>query len=162
MTTEADSKRDFLRHALATIAYRGGKALREVPPSFAELRAAPDSRTPIQILAHMGDVLAWALSIVDGEQAFSVSKPISWDQETDRFYEILELLDAALQRQTDQDLPAAQLFQGPFADTLTHIGQLAMLRRLAGSPVKGENYFEATVVEGHVGRKQVEPAYEFD
>ena len=120
------------------------------------------SRTPLQILAHMGDVLSWALSIVDGEQVWSGSTAQSWSVEAERFFELLGQLDSALEVHTGENIPATRLFQGPFADTLTHIGQLAMLRRIAGSPVRGENYFKAQVIKGNLGPEQASPEHEFD
>jgi hypothetical protein len=162
MTNENVPQAEFLRHVVATIAYRGGKFIRDAPAGFAELEISPGSRTPLQILAHIGDVLSWALSIVEGDQAWSGSTAESWNTEAKRFFNLLIQLDRALKVATDENLPATQLFQGPFADTLTHIGQLAMLRRIAGAPVRGENYFKARVVRGNVGPEQVSPKYEFD
>jgi len=57
--------------------------------------------------------------------------------------------------------PVEKLFQGPVADALTHVGQIAVLRRLAGSPVKGENYFVADIAAGRVGADQAAPKREF-
>jgi hypothetical protein len=49
---------------------------------------------------------------------------------------------------------AEALFQGPIADALTHVGQLAMQRRLTGAPTRGENFFVAVVTAGQVGEEQ--------
>ena len=157
-----DSKTVLLRHTLATLAYRGGKVLRGAPAEFAEFRAGETTRTPAQILAHLGDLLDWALSIAEGKKAWYNSPPLTWEQGTARFFAALEALDKRL----SSDLPLAcsveGLFQGPIADSLTHIGQIALLRRLAGCPVRGENYFVADITAGRLGPEQAKPKFEFE
>ena len=154
--------RELLRHTVATLAYRAGKALRDAPPHFADFTIAPSTRTPAQILAHMGDLFDWALSLARGQQAWRNSTPLPWDQEVARFFAALQAFDAYLA--TDEPLAWAgeRLFQGPIADALTHTGQLTMLRRLAGTPIKGENYAKATITAGALGATQPAPRAEFD
>jgi hypothetical protein len=156
-----DSKRDLLRHTLATLAYRGGKTLRNAPETFAGFRAGEKTRTPAEILAHMGDLLDWALSLVKGKQAWNSSQPLPWDQEVQRFHACLAALDAFLVSGVPIACPAEKLFQGPIADALTHTGQIAMLRSLASSPVRPENYFQAEIAVGRVGADQASPAQEY-
>ena len=158
----SDPKRDLFRHAVATLAYRGGKAVRGAPPAFADCRPAETSRTPSQILAHIGDLIAWALSVAQGDEKWFNSKPLPWDQEVRRFFTALEQFDAFLASDAPLASPAEKLFQGPIADALTHVGQIAMLRRMAGSPVRGENYYRAEIAVGRVGPDQVPPRREFD
>ena len=155
-----DSKCDLLRHTLATLAYRGGKTLRGAPETFAGFRAGEKTRTPAEILAHVGDLLDWALSLAKGKQAWSSSPPLPWDQEVQRFRTGITALDNFLASSVPA-CPAEKLFQGPIADALTHIGQIAMLRRLAGSPVRPENYFQAEITAGRVGADQAPPSQEF-
>jgi hypothetical protein len=133
---------EFLRHAVATIAYRGGKAIRDVPVGFADFRASETSRTPVQILAHIGDLLEWSCVLARGDKTWNNAAPQLWEGETARFFSLLKKLDTEL---ADRELQcdANRLFQGPIADALTHIGQIAMLRRIAGAPMPGENYFRA-------------------
>ncbi len=157
-----DPKRDLLRHSLSTIAYRGGKALRGAPASFATFKAGDTTRAPATILAHVGDLFDWALSIAAGKQAWHDSKPRDWDGETARFFEALGRFDAFLASEAPLACSAEQLFQGPIADALTHIGQLTMLRRLAGAAMKSENYFGADIKAGRVGPEQAAPYREFD
>ena len=161
MSDSFNPNRQFLRHTLATVAYRGCKTLRDAPPSFAAFRSADSSRTPAQILAHMGDLYDWSLSIARGAEAWHNSQPLEWDREVDRFFAALKAFDDYLS--SDQPLHASieKLFQGPVADSLTHIGQLAMLRRLAGFPIKGENYAVAEIASGRVGADQPTPRREF-
>jgi hypothetical protein len=159
MTT--DPKRDLLRHALATLAYRGGKAVRGASAEFAGFKPAESSRTPAQILAHIGDLLDWGLSIAEGKQRWQDSPPLPWDQEVERFFSVLKRLDDFLASENPLGAPAEKLFQGPIADALTHIGQIAMLRRMAGGPVKAENYFVADITTGRVGAEQTPPKREF-
>jgi hypothetical protein len=158
----ADPDRELLRHTLATLAYRVGKAMRGAPDTFAQFRASPKARTPVEILAHMGDLMDWALSISQGRQRWHDSTPLSWEAEMDRFFAATEAFDTYLASGATVHQPAEQLFQGPVADALTHVGQIAMLRRLAGAPVKGENYYQARIIVGRVGADQAAPVREFE
>jgi hypothetical protein len=153
--------RAFLRHTLATLAYRGGKAIRNAGPSFAEYGSAETSRTPAKILAHIGDLMEWALSMAEGRQAWYDSLPLPWEKECERFFAALKKLDDYLASEKPLQVPAGKLFQGPIADALTHVGQIAMLRRMAGVPMKGENYFAAEISVGRVGAVQAAPSKEF-
>jgi hypothetical protein len=157
-----DPQRALLRHMLATLAYRGGKAVRGGPAGFAELRVAPATRTPGEILAHIGDLLEWAASMARGKQRWHASTPLPWDEETARFFAALETFDRWLAGSEPLAAPLEKLFQGPIADALQHIGQLAMLRRLAGSPLRAEDFFRAHIAAGRAGADQPPPAVEFD
>jgi hypothetical protein len=157
----SDSERKFLRHTLATLAYRGGKAVRNAPDGFGEFQAGEGVRTPGQILAHIGDVCEWALSIAMGQQKWHDSKPLPWEQEVERFLAALKNFDNFLASSDPVQVPLEKLFQGPVADALSHVGQIAILRRLAGGPVKGENYYVAEIQAGRVGADQAKPKREF-
>ena len=157
-----DDKRAFLRHTLATVAYRGGKAVRSAPASFATFASGNPPKTPAQILAHIGDLYDWALSIAQGAQKWSNSTPLPWDDEVARFFSTVKRLDDYLASDAALDSTPERLFQGAIADSLTHIGQLAMLRRLAGTKMKSENYSRADIVAGRVGAEQTAPKREFD
>jgi hypothetical protein len=153
---------DMLRHAVATAAYRGAKVLRDAPAEFGAYRVKPGSRTPVEILAHMGDLFDWALSMAKGEESWHDSSPLMWQDEVARFYISLTAFDEFLAGGPSIACSPEGLLQGPIADALSHIGQLAMLRRLSGSPVRGENYFKAGIVVGRVGPEQAAPQREFD
>jgi len=157
-----DAKRDLLRHTVATLAYRAGKTLRDAPALFSTMRINATTRTPAEILAHIGDLLDWALSLAKGKHEWHDSVPLPWENEVVRFFSTLQQLDAYLASGTRPEFPAEKLFQGPIADALTHVGQIAMLRRLAESPVRGENYFKAEIVAGRVGPDQSVTRVEFD
>jgi hypothetical protein len=157
----AQTSRQLLRHTLATLAYRAGKTLRDAPESFATFSAGENGRTPANILAHMGDLFDWALSIAQGKQAWQDSKPLSWPQEVERFFRSLQAFDDFLASESQLAASPEKLFQGPIADALTHTGQLAMLRRMAGCPIKGENYYRAEITAGRVGLEQAAPVREF-
>jgi hypothetical protein len=157
----ADDKRELLRHALATLAYRGGKSLRGAPADFAEFRVAETSRTPAQILAHIGDLLDWALSMARSNQQWHDSTPLPWHEEEHRFFAALQALEDYLMSGQPLGVSPEKLLQGPIADAFAHVGQIAMLRRIAGSPVKAENYAKAEVVAGRVGPEQTPPKREF-
>ena len=151
---------DLLRHMLATLAYRGGKTMRGVPASFADFQAGESTRTPLQLVAHIGDLVEWAAVLARGEKTWNESKPQSWDHEVQRFFDALQRLDQQLASQPPQ-CKAERLFQGPIADALTHVGQIAILRRMAGEPLRGENYYVADIAVGRVGREQAPPKREF-
>lgn len=157
-----DPARQLLRHTVATLAYRGGKAFRGVPDDFAAFRVGEKSRTPGQILAHISDLLDWALSLVKGKQEWHDSEPLPSPQAVDRFFSALAALDAALASDAPLGGPAEKIFQGPVADAFTHVGQISMLRRLAGHPVRAENYLRAQITAGRVGPDQAPPKQEFD
>lgn len=151
----------LLRHTLATVAYRGGKTLRGAPESFANYSTGENGRSPAKILAHVGDLYDWALSIVSGTQVWKDSHPLPWEKEVDRFFASLKKFDDYLASSNEMHETAAALFQGPIADSLTHIGQIAILRRMAGCAIKGENYHKAEIVTGRVGADQSAPRREF-
>jgi len=157
--SDTDPKRDFLRHTLATLAYRGGKAVRNVPAEFADFQGA--GRRPVQILAHLGDLLDWSLSMAQGKSGYTESQPLVWDDEVRRFFSALQRFDDYLASAEPVHASIEKLFQGPIADALTHVGQIAMLRRLAGAPVSGENYFVADIAIGRVGLEQAAPRKTF-
>jgi hypothetical protein len=161
-STAIDPARQFLRHTTATLSYRGGKVLRGAPAGFSEFRVAEKTRTPGQILAHMADLLGWALSLARGKHEWHDSSPGSWNVDTERFFEALQAFDSFLASEEPLLFPAEKLFQGPIADALTHVGQIGMLRRLAGAPVRGENYFRADIIAGRVGAEQSPPVREFE
>ena len=158
----AKDKRELLRHTVATLSYRGGKAISNAAADFKDFRVADGSRTPGEILAHIGDLLDWALSIAVGKQTWHNSTPLPWQDETARFYVALKAFDTYLASDEPLGAPVEKLFQGPIADALTHVGQIAMLRRIAGCPIKGENYFKAEIELGRVGTEQSSRRTEFD
>lgn len=158
-----DTKRQLLRHTVATLAYRGAKAVRDAPEGFAAFRAgATGTRTPAKILAHIGDLLDWALSMAREKAVWNDSSPLAWDEEVARFFAALERLDSFLASDAPLASPEEKIFQGPVADALTHVGQIALLRRLAGGAMRGESYFRAEIVAGRVGAEQTPPKVEFD
>lgn len=151
-----------IRHALATLAYRLGKVLRDTPAEFGDFAAAGSGRTPGQILAHVGDLMDWALTQVEGRQAWQNSEPLPWPREIARFHQAIEKLDQRLAAPDTSAVTAEKLFQGAIADALTHTGQIALLRRMAGYPVRPENYSVAEITAGRVGAGQAAPRREFD
>jgi hypothetical protein len=157
-----DPSRQILRHTVATLAYRAGNALRGAPDSFAQFSSGEKGRTPARILAHMGDLFDWALSIAKGKQVWLDSTPLPWVQEVERFFAGLKAFDDYLASDAPLGCPVEKLFQGPVADALTHTGQIAMLRRMAGCPIRGENYFRADIKAGRVGQEQAAAVREFD
>jgi hypothetical protein len=154
-----DEKRELLRHTLATVAYRAARALEGAPDHFAGFSAA--GRLPVQILAHMGDLFDWALNMALGQERWRDTQPRAWAEEKQRFFESLQTFDAFLATGGPLHASVEQLFQGPVADALTHVGQLAMLRRLSGSPIRGENFFVADIKAGKVGAAQPAPLKTF-
>ena len=155
-------KRELLRHAAATLAYRAAKALRNAPPELADFRAGDATRTPLQLVAHLGDLLEWGLSLAEGDQKWNPAAPSTWEADSNRFFSALARLDEFLASDRALGCKPERLLQGPVADALTHVGQLMMLRRLASAPVRSENYAIAEIVAGRVGAEQAPPRFEFD
>ncbi len=155
---------EMIRHTLATLAYRAGKTMRTAPALFAEFKAGPSTKTPLQIVAHMGDLFDWGLTMLKGEPKWNSATPQTWDKEVARFFAALKKFDDYLASGLPIKAELTKVFQGPIADALTHTGQIAMLRRLHGSPMKGESYARAEIVIGRVGFEQTppKPEYEFD
>ena len=161
MSTRTDA-RTVLRYMAATLAYRAAKTLRDAPPGFGDFRNGSTTRTPCQIVAHMGDLMRWGLRMTDGDKSWRAEGGADWDGEVRRFFDGLGALDEAIATRDPESYPADKLIQGPLADALTHVGQLAMLRGAAGAPVRPESYARAAIEVGKVGLEQSAPRYEFE
>ena len=157
-----DPWRHPLRHTLATLAYRAEKAVRDAPAEFADFRLSPSTRTPVEIVSHMGDLMDWAARMARGEYKWTAEPATDWKTACDRFFDGLRAVDSALETSTFDVHPGEMLLQGPLADALTHVGQLTMLRGAAGAPVRPESYARAEIREGRVGRDQSAVRKEFD
>lgn len=167
MTTASQSpsaatSRELLRHTIATLAYRAGKSLRGAPSGFSGFRAGQTTRTPGQILAHLCDLMAWGHRMARGDKTWVYSTPGEWQRDVERFFGEVSAFDSYVGGGEPLVTSAENLFQGPIADALTHVGQLAMLRRLAGHEIRGENYAVAAIERGRVGFDQPAPRREFD
>src|SRR5262245_43418152 len=127
--------RALLRHTVATLAYRAEKVLRDAPETFVSMKLSASSRTPLEIVSHLGDLMEWALRMAQGEYRWAPVQTDDWRAACDRFFAGLLALDAALDKSTFETHSAEMIFQGPIADALTHVGQLAMIRGAAGVPV---------------------------
>lgn len=154
--------REFLRHTIATVRYRGEKAIRTESGRFGEFKIGESTRTPVQILAHIGDLFDWGLSIARGEERWKNSEPLDWNAEVERFFTVVKRFDDFLASDLEIQAPLERLFQGPIADALQHIGQLNLLRRLAGDPTRGENYYRAEIESGTTGDAKSYTRIEFD
>ena len=152
-----DTKRQLLRHFLAAIAYRTQKALRDAPESFADFRVMRGVRTPQELLLHMTSVLGYARTFFVGGEWHPERMP-TLQEEILRFHETLESLGQHLDVGTPfRETTPEKMLQGPFSDVMTHAGQLAMLRRLFGSPVPPENFIVAAIDPANLGPDQPEP-----
>ena len=154
--------RIMLRHLVATLAYRAAKVLREPPAGFGAFHAGPEARRPAQIVAHMADLMSWGVTLAHGEYVWKADGSDDWDAEVGRFFDRLGALDRALENAALPEGAEEKLIQGPLADALTHVGQLAMLRGMAGAPVRPESYARADIAVGRVGLTQSAPVREFD
>jgi hypothetical protein len=154
--------RIMLRHLLATLAYRAAKVLRDVPIEFGQFQAGPAARRPVQIVAHMGDLMSWGIALARGEHVWKAEGSGDWNIEVNRFLDRLAGLDQALEAGALPPGAEEKLIQGPLTDALTHVGQLAILRGLAGCPVRPESYARAEIVAGRLGLAQAAPVREFD
>ncbi|HEX8736935.1 MAG TPA: hypothetical protein VF721_16510 [Pyrinomonadaceae bacterium] len=160
--TETNTTREFLRHTVATLAYRGGKAVKGAPDTFGAFKIGETTRTPLEILAHIGDLLEWALTMAKGNPVWKAGAPREWNEEVERFFDGLKNLDEYLASDAPLANTVEKLFQGPVADALQHVGQINLLRRLADAPIRGENYFRAEIERGRVGAEQSDKRLEFD
>jgi|SRR5687767_1432810 len=149
-----DPKRELLRHLVATVVYRGGVAISGATPDFALFRAS--TRTPGELLAHIGDLFEGSLYLVKGELVYLTSEPLPWEKEIARFFSAATKLDSYISSGAPLACPVEKLVQGPVGDALTHVGQIVMLRRMAGQPVRAEGYFEAEIVPGQVYKETFE------
>jgi len=153
-----ETKRKLLNHFLAALAYRTQKALRDAPEDFGSFRAHEGVRTPAELIRHMTSVLGYARTHFVGGRYWP--EPLeTLDEEIERFHEMLGMLaqhlrngDAFLEGMSEE-----RLLQGPFSDAMTHAGQLALLRRLAGAPVPPENFIVAKIAPDRLGPNQAEP-----
>jgi hypothetical protein len=153
-----DDKRLLLRHFLAALAYRTQKALRGAPEAFPFFRAAPKIRTPLELIRHMESVLGYARTFFIGGE-YDQQPLADFQAEILRFHRTIEDLSRHLESGTPlEGITAERLLQGPFSDAMTHAGQLAMLRRLAGAPVPPENFVYADVRPDNLGPSQPLPA----
>ena len=162
LTIRADDPRPLLRRIIATLAYRAAKVLRDAPPGFGGVQAGPATRRPVEIVAHLADLMAWGLSLAQGHSMWKAGGSEDWDIEVTRFFDGLAALDAELAADRPFAGSEDRLIQGPLADALTHVGQLAMLRGIAGVPIKPESYAGAEIVIGRVGPAQAAPRREFE
>jgi hypothetical protein len=160
--TAHDTTRAFLRHLAATLAYRAAKVLRDAPAGFGAASFGPATRRPVQIVAHMADLMTWGVSLARGEYVWQAEGSHDWDVEVHRFFDRLAALDRELAAEGPFTGSAEKLIQGPLADALTHVGQLALLRGMLGAPVRPESYARAEIVLGRVGMEQAPPGREFD
>ena len=148
-----DLKRDVLRHMVATVAYRGGIAVKDSPQGFATFRAFETTRTPGELLAHIGDLLEGSLHLLKGNMVQLQSAPLPWQEETARFFSAVRELDAYLASEAPLAFPVEKFVQGPIGDALTHVGQIVMLRRMAGIPIRPASYFTAAIVPGEINEQ---------
>ena len=144
MTT--DLKRELFRHLVATLAFRTRLAVLDSPPDFALFKVGEPIRTPGEILAHIGDLLEGSLYLMSGKLVILNSAPLPWEDEVQRFFSTIKEFDAYLASGAPLAQPLEKIIQGPIADALTHVGQIVMLRRVAGSPIQIEGYFTADII----------------
>ena len=154
-----DRDRELLRHFLAAIAYRTQKALRDAPDHYPTFSAGHRVRTPLEILRHMTSLMGYVRTFFVGGQYPRTLEPLpTFKEEIARFHEMIEAVGALLASDAKPSLSTEQLLQGPFADTMTHVGQLAMLRRLADAPVRPENFVFADIRAERLHANQPPPA----
>ena len=111
--------RQMLRHTIAALAYRAAKAVRETPAGFADFQACDSCRTPGKLLAHLGDLFDWALSMATGENKWQEAPALAWDESAKRFFAALQKFDDYLASDAPLACSEERLFQGPVADALT-------------------------------------------
>lgn len=148
-----------VRHALATLAYRANRVLEGAPAGFGDFDAGHGVMTPCKMLAHMSLILAYARAQLLGAEFQRPTEVDEWSMEVDRFFDTIGQLDRTIEAGIAADgATALRMFQGPILDAMTHVGQLSMLRRLAGSPTPRDHYIKATITIGRTGRDQAPAA----
>jgi hypothetical protein len=153
-----EDQRQLLRHFLAALAYRTQKAVRDAPAGFGDFDAGSGTRTPKELVRHMSGVIGYATTFFEGG-VYRPDPMETLDEEVDRFHGALARLSARLDAGVEPiGLTPQQLLQGPLSDAMTHAGQIAMLRRMAGSPVASENFIFADISANRLGRDQAPPA----
>jgi hypothetical protein len=155
-------KRELLRHTVATLAYRSEKVLRDVPAGFDAMRLSPSSRSALEIVSHLGDLMDWGERMARGEYLWEPRPSSEWVAACDRFFRSVKALDEAIGQGSLDKYPVEMIFQGPIADAFTHIGQLSIMRGVAGGTVRPESYAKAEIQAGRVGRDQSSVRKEFD
>ncbi len=155
-----NDKANMVRHFLAALAYRFHKAVNKAPKDFYKLTPGSGIRTPLEIVHHMNGVLGYGKVVLetgDTDYWYANAKH-DWDGEVQTLHKTLESLDALLENAISiEDEKLQRLLQGPLSDAMTHVGQLAMLRRIANSPLPGENFYKADIRVGRVSEKQPDP-----
>ena len=158
MSIKMNDKRTMLVHFLAALAYRTQKALRGAPEYFADYRAGNDARTPRELIRHMASVLGYSRTFFTGG-TYRAEPLATFADEVERFHEMLGNLKELLASGTPLiDISEERMLQGPFSDAMTHAGQIAMLRRLEGTPVPSENFILASIDPANLTLEQPEPA----
>jgi hypothetical protein len=157
--TDLPDSTTLMRHAIATLAYRASRVLTATPSGFEGFDAGQGVMTPKKMLNHMSTILAYAHAQLMSEDFQRPTEVDEWSMEVDRFFETLTLLDRAVESGMRADADTVlRMLQGPMLDVATHIGQLSMLRRLAGSPTPKDHYIKAAVTIGRTGKDQPPPA----
>lgn len=149
-TMTFDLKRELLRHLVAALTFRARIAVSDAPENFAAFKIDETVRTPAEILAHLGDLLQGSLYLMKGELVYLNSRPLAWKEESARFFSAAAELDSYLASDAPLNQAVEKITQGPIADALTHVGQIVMLRRAAGSPVRVESYFTVEIVPAEI------------
>jgi hypothetical protein len=143
-----DLKRELFRHLVATLAFRAKIAILDAPVEFAHFKINETIRTPGETLAHMGDLLQGSLYLMKGEFVRLNSAPLPWEDEVKRFFSAVKEFDSYLVSDAPLAQPIEKIIQGPISDALTHVGQIVMLRRIAGAPIRVESYFTVEIIPG--------------
>lgn len=159
MDSLPERDKQLLLHFLAAIAYRTQKALRGAPDTYALFQPGNEVRTPVEILRHMTSLMGYVRTFwTGGTYPHNPEALPAFADEIARFHEILEDVGRFIKADNAPvDITTEQLLQGPFSDVMTHVGQLAILRRLADSPVAAENFIYADIKSDRLGKEQPLP-----
>ena len=160
MSLTLDLQRGLLRHLAATLAFRGGIAVSDAPENFSEFRAGENTRSAGEILAHIGDLIQGSLFLMKGEFVHLQSPVQSWAEDVKRFFAAAREFDSYLASDAPLAQPIEKIVQGPIADALTHVGQIVMLRRLSGKPIRAESYFNAEIKAGKINENASRSLFE--
>lgn len=135
---------ETLRCYLAGLVFRFEHVTAGTGEEFAKFEAGHGVRTPQQIVRHMTGLVLLARDQFE-EVAGRRPEPLPWPEEKSRFVATVWDFDTLVSKgsglREDRSIPSmAHVWNGPLSDLMTHVGQLATLRRLAGDPVPAVRY----------------------
>ncbi len=153
-----DTERQLLKHLLAALVYRFTKSIKDVENEFWNFKVKDGVRTPHQLVVHIINVLGYVKTFFIGGKFRAKMQDV--ENDVNRFYEIIQELDKLISKDELREIHPKKLLQGPLSDSMTHIGQIAMIRRIFGSPIAPENFVFADIESNNLGKNQSDQLFQ--